>query len=186
MIKFLRSYSTKGVPPEHFTAGQEVTDRSEASERHFVVRGVAAFMDADGNLTDADHRPVVFVAPSPEAIEAAGGVEEGEILTMDALLGELDASRALVTDLTAKAGDAQSQLEASRKELDAARAELDEAKAALAESNAGVASLQSQLEAANASSAALEKQLGEAKASISELEKSKADAPAEPASKNKA
>lgn len=62
-IKFLKPYETKATPPEVFTAGQVVKDRAEASERHFVVRRIAAFVDSKGNLTDIDGNPVEYVEP---------------------------------------------------------------------------------------------------------------------------
>lgn len=62
-IKFLKDYETKATPPEVFTAGQLVKDREEASERHFVVRRAAAFVDSKGNLTDIDGNPVEYVEP---------------------------------------------------------------------------------------------------------------------------
>jgi len=69
MIKFLMDYRTRSASPESFTAGQVVKDRSESSERHFVVRGVAAFLDKKGRLTDIEGRPVTDVeAPAPAPV----------------------------------------------------------------------------------------------------------------------
>jgi hypothetical protein len=44
-IKFLKDHSTASIPPEHFTAGQIVKDRSPESELHFVRRGLAGYYD---------------------------------------------------------------------------------------------------------------------------------------------
>lgn len=66
-IKFLREYETKAHPPEVFTAGQQVKDRDEASERHFVLRRIAAYDDGKGNLTDIDGNPVAYVEPAEDA-----------------------------------------------------------------------------------------------------------------------
>jgi hypothetical protein len=56
-IKFLKPY-TVGTPPESFTAGQVVKNRDAASEGHFVRRGVAGYLAADGTLTDYDGRVI--------------------------------------------------------------------------------------------------------------------------------
>ncbi|QPI73927.1 hypothetical protein [Sphingobium sp. Cam5-1] len=69
-IKFLRDYETKSHPAEVFTAGQLVKDRDEASERHFVIRRAAAYVDAKGNLTDIDGNPVEYVEPEADAPES--------------------------------------------------------------------------------------------------------------------
>jgi hypothetical protein len=60
-IKFLKDYAV-GTPPEVFEAGQVVENRGDASEAHFVRRGVAAYVDGDGVLRDMDGA-VVFERP---------------------------------------------------------------------------------------------------------------------------
>lgn len=67
-IKFLQDYSV-GTPPESFTAGQVLKNRDAASEGHFVRRGVAGYLAADGTLTDYDGR--VIDQPKPKARPAA-------------------------------------------------------------------------------------------------------------------
>jgi hypothetical protein len=57
-IKFLTDHTVDGPPKEEFKSGQVVKDRSEASEMHFVRRGVAAFVGARGELTDHEGRGV--------------------------------------------------------------------------------------------------------------------------------
>lgn len=57
-IKFLRDREVEGFPVERFTKGQIVKDRDAASEMHFVRRGDAAFVGADGKLTDHVGKPV--------------------------------------------------------------------------------------------------------------------------------
>ena len=65
-IKFLKDYSV-GSPAEQFTAGQVVDNRDEASEAHFVRRGVAAYLrdkklyDFDGNELEERERVEVVV-----------------------------------------------------------------------------------------------------------------------------
>lgn len=65
-IKFLKDYSV-GSPAEQFTAGQVVENRDEASEAHFVRRGVAAYLrdkklyDFDGNELEERERVEVVV-----------------------------------------------------------------------------------------------------------------------------
>lgn len=58
-IRFLKDH-TVGQPAETFAHGEVVADRGDASEAHFVRRGIAAYQDAEGNLTDIDGNPVVF------------------------------------------------------------------------------------------------------------------------------
>lgn len=52
-ILFLEDYSV-GTPPEVFTKGDIVDDRSPASELHFVRRGKAAYLGDDGVLTNQE------------------------------------------------------------------------------------------------------------------------------------
>ena len=81
-IKFLMEYQTKSNPPEVFTAGQLVKDRDEASERHFVVRRLAAYSDSKGNLTDIDGNPVEYVEPADADDKPAKGKPgPGDVMT---------------------------------------------------------------------------------------------------------
>lgn len=82
-IKFLREYETKAHPPEVFTAGQLVKDRDEASERHFVLRRIAAYDDGKGNLTDIDGNPVEYAedADAKEAKPAKGKAAPTAVMT---------------------------------------------------------------------------------------------------------
>lgn len=82
-IKFLREYETKAHPPEVFTAGQLVKDRDEASERHFVLRRIAAFDDGKGNLTDIDGNPVEYVeaAEVKDAKSTKGKTGPGAVMS---------------------------------------------------------------------------------------------------------
>ena len=81
-IKFLKAYETKAIPPEVFTPGQLVKDREEASERHFVVRRLAAFVDSKGNLTDIDGNPVEYVEPeAPDDKPVKGKPGPGTVMT---------------------------------------------------------------------------------------------------------
>lgn len=52
-IKFIQDYSV-GTPAEQFKVGQVEKDRGPASELHFVRRGVAGYLAADGTLTNVD------------------------------------------------------------------------------------------------------------------------------------
>ncbi|PZO77073.1 MAG: hypothetical protein DI640_01445 [Sphingomonas taxi] len=58
MIEFIQDYVTKALPPESFTDGQQVSDRSAESELYFVRLGVAGFV-VDGKLVDQDYQPIV-------------------------------------------------------------------------------------------------------------------------------
>ena len=72
MIKFLQRHVTESVPPETFDAGQVVKDRPEASELHFVRRGVAAFFDPrTKELTDHEGKPVEPTVALPIVVTAA-------------------------------------------------------------------------------------------------------------------
>lgn len=72
-IKFLQDY-TVGTPPEVFEAGQVVEDRGDASEAHFVRRGVAAYIDGEGVLRDIDGGVVFERPPLPVDSETAPGL----------------------------------------------------------------------------------------------------------------
>ena len=93
-IKFLQDYSTKAHPPEHFTLGQLVKDRDEASEGHFVSRGYAAYL-VNGKLIDRFGKEVAD--PKPEKAEK---VTEAPDYERDKL-GELDLSKATKPQLLA-------------------------------------------------------------------------------------
>lgn len=58
-IKFLKDHEVGSFPPEKFTAGQVVTDRSPESEAAFVRRNAAAFIGDDKKLYDIEGREVV-------------------------------------------------------------------------------------------------------------------------------
>lgn len=58
MIEFIQDYVTKALPPESFTDGQQVSDRSAESELYFVRLGVAGFV-IDGKLVDQDYQPII-------------------------------------------------------------------------------------------------------------------------------
>lgn len=58
MIQFIQDYTTKSIPPETFTAGQEIK-RSTESERYLVGLGVAGYL-IDGKLVDQDHQPIAL------------------------------------------------------------------------------------------------------------------------------
>lgn len=75
MIKFLRDYITRGSSPESFESGQDVEGRSASSELHFVQRGIAAFVDGDGNLTDHEGRPMTAVPHGDDIGQAELGLE---------------------------------------------------------------------------------------------------------------
>lgn len=84
MIEFLQDYTTESLPPESFTAGQQVK-RSEQSERYFVGRGIAAYL-ADGKLVDADHRPIATQLAVVEVVQPGDrrsglGFRAGEMMT---------------------------------------------------------------------------------------------------------
>lgn len=71
-IKFLTDYSV-GTPPENFKAGQVLKNRDHASEAHFVRRKVAAYMAADGSLTDFDGLPVADTVTGPKPVKKPAG-----------------------------------------------------------------------------------------------------------------
>ncbi|MFD1951874.1 hypothetical protein ACFSGX_13960 [Sphingomonas arantia] len=84
MIEFLQDYTTEALPPERFTQGQQV-ERSEASERYFVGRGLAGYV-VDEKLVDADHRPIVTQTVTIEIVEPGNrrgdlAVRAGEVMT---------------------------------------------------------------------------------------------------------
>jgi hypothetical protein len=68
-IKFLRDHSVASVPPESFTEGQVVEDRSPESELHFVRRGVAAFVGEKGALFDHEGKPIAAAAPTAVLVD---------------------------------------------------------------------------------------------------------------------
>lgn len=75
MIEFLQNYKTKAIPPEVFKKGDR-PDRSPESEMYFVQLGVAGYV-VDGNLVDADYRPIVVAAAEPsDAVTAMGRAGE--------------------------------------------------------------------------------------------------------------
>ncbi|WP_231420881.1 hypothetical protein [Sphingomonas sp. Leaf205] len=86
MIEFIQDYVTKALPPETFTVGQQVGDRSPESELYFVRLGVAGFV-IDGKLVDQDHQPIVrqtvLVVQTADRRFADTG-RAGEVIGLDA------------------------------------------------------------------------------------------------------
>lgn len=58
VIKFLVDHETGSFQAEKFAKDQLVKDRDAASELHFVRRGLAAYVDDKGNLTDAEGKQI--------------------------------------------------------------------------------------------------------------------------------
>lgn len=86
MIEFIQDYVTKALPPESFTDGQRVSDRSAESELYFVRLGVAGFV-VDGKLVDQDYQPierktVVIVSTDRRFTDVAG--RGGETIGLEA------------------------------------------------------------------------------------------------------
>lgn len=86
MIEFIQDYVTKALPPESFTDGQQVSDRSAESELYLVRLGVAGFV-VDGKLVDQDYQPivrqpVVIVAATDRRFADTG--RSGEVIGLDA------------------------------------------------------------------------------------------------------
>jgi hypothetical protein len=86
MIEFIQDYVTKALPPESFTDGQQVSDRSAESELYFVRLGVAGYV-VDDKLVDQDFQPivrqtVVVVATSDRRFADTG--RGGEVIGLDA------------------------------------------------------------------------------------------------------
>lgn len=86
MIEFIQDYVTKALPPESFTDGQQVSDRSTESELYFVRLGVAGFV-VDGKLVDQDYQPierkaVVIVTTDRRFTDTAG--RGGETIGLEA------------------------------------------------------------------------------------------------------
>jgi hypothetical protein len=84
MIEFLKDYETEALPPEKFRKGQQV-ERSEASERYFVGRGLAGYL-VDGKLVDIDHQLIKAVTAIVEIVQpgerrSALGGRAGEVMT---------------------------------------------------------------------------------------------------------
>lgn len=72
-IKFLTAHEVANLS---FAAGEVVKDRDEASELHFVRRGLAAYLDQKtGKLTDHDGNAVVD--PFPPAAKSAADAGDG-------------------------------------------------------------------------------------------------------------
>ena len=86
MIEFIQDYVTKALPPESFTDGQQVSDRSPESELYFVRLGVAGFV-IDGKLVDQDYQPIVrqtvLVVQTTDRRFADTG-RAGEVIGLDA------------------------------------------------------------------------------------------------------
>lgn len=85
MIKFIRDYTTKALPPESFEKDQEVS-RSVESERYLVQLGVAGYL-VDGKLVDAEYRPIVvetIVVVTTGDRRFADGGRGGEVLGVEA------------------------------------------------------------------------------------------------------
>lgn len=87
-IKFLTDHVVEGPPREGFKAGQVVKDRDDASELHFVRRGVAAYYDEKSKaLTNHEGRRVPE-KPQAERLVVANNRDgeagrAGEVLLAD-------------------------------------------------------------------------------------------------------
>ena len=84
MIEFLQDYQTEALPPEKFKKGERVS-RSEASERYFVGRGLAAYV-VDDKLVNIDHQPIKPVTAIVEIVQpgerrSALAGRAGEVMT---------------------------------------------------------------------------------------------------------
>jgi len=84
MIEFLQDYTTKALPPEVFTDGQQV-ERSPESELYFVRLGVAGYL-VDGKLVGEDYQPIErkTVAVIVTTDRRFGGGRAGEVIGLDA------------------------------------------------------------------------------------------------------
>jgi hypothetical protein len=78
-IKFLKDHVVQGVPVESFSTGQVVKDRSPESEMHFVRRGIAAFVDGEGNLTDHDGKAVSAEGENTTVVVNVSDNRDGEV-----------------------------------------------------------------------------------------------------------
>lgn len=121
MIEFIQDYTTKAIPPEVFTDGQQVTDRSAESELYFVRLGVAGFVH-EGNLVDQDYQPLVR---AQTALVVEGGDRRSVAIGLEA---PQRASSGPVTDLfgTNDAGLSQVQIDQLTSDLAASMQQLDE------------------------------------------------------------
>lgn len=58
-IKFLKDHEVQDFPPKQYAEGEVIKDLGEASEMHFVRRGLAGFLDEkSGDLFDHEHRKI--------------------------------------------------------------------------------------------------------------------------------
>lgn len=102
-IKFLKDY-TVGTPPEVFEAGEVVENRGDASEAHFVRRGVAAYVDSEGVLRDMDGAVVFERPPLPTSEDEAAPAPRASTRRARAL-AEPDAPPAPAPDAVLSSAD---------------------------------------------------------------------------------